>query len=216
MKPKTVAIIPARKGSKRLPGKNRKLFNGKILIDSTVEVALKCKFLDLIVVVSDDPKIIDYYIDHPNVMVMVEPGEIAQDYSEAWEVVEYVVETVYGQNALWEDIRVIYLQPTSPLRIYSDVLFAWEMYKNLLEPIASITYIDQWNYKLNGAIYISSYRSLMNHHGLWRHVEYFYKMPKNRSVNIDTQEDWNLAKKYLQERIRKTQEKEKEKKAQLH
>ena len=54
-----IAIIPARGGSKRLPKKNLKRLNGKPLIVYTIVSALKCKYLDEIIVSSDDKKILE-------------------------------------------------------------------------------------------------------------------------------------------------------------
>ena len=52
-----IAIIPARGGSKGLPGKNIKELNGKPLIAYTIECALQSKYIDHVVVSTDDPKI---------------------------------------------------------------------------------------------------------------------------------------------------------------
>lgn len=202
MKPKTIAIIPARKNSKRLPGKNRKFLNGEPLLQYTIDVALECKFIDQIIFVSDDTVLLfemDQRYDH-KIWCVSEPTEIAQDSSQAWEVVKYVIERCFGTSLDW-NMHIIYLQPTSPLRTYSDLLLVWDTYERLNEPIASIVYIDKWNYKLNGAIYISPYYHIIRNKTLWENTYHFYKMPQNRSVNIDTKEDWDLAEKYLQGKI---------------
>lgn len=191
---KTIAIIPARKNSKRLPGKNRKSLNGKMLMDYTVEVAMKCEFIDEVVVITDDPWIQGYYLGYRDITIIDEPEEIAQDDSEAWGVVRFAIERI-GQQ--FDNPNVIYLQPTSPLRTSIDMLNAWDMYRKIDSPIASIVYVNKWNYKLNGAIYISPYSWIIKSLSLWKHVHHFYKMPKERSINIDTQEDWNEAKRLL-------------------
>ena len=54
-----IAIIPARGGSKRLPGKNILDLAGKPLIAWTIEAALNSKYIDKIVVSTDDEKILD-------------------------------------------------------------------------------------------------------------------------------------------------------------
>ena len=202
MKPKTIAIIPARKNSKRLPGKNRKFLNGEPLLQYTIDVALKCKFIEHIIFISDDTLLLfemEQQYDH-KIWYVPEPPEIAQDDSQAWEIVKYVIERCFGTSHD-KNMHIIYLQPTSPLRSYSDLLLAWDMYQRLNEPITSIVYIDHWNYKLNGAIYISPYYKIIGAKTLWKNVWHFYKMPQSRSVNIDTQEDWDLAEKYLQGKI---------------
>jgi len=54
-----VGIIPARAGSRGVPGKNKKLLYGKPLIQWTIEAALKSKILSQVIVTSDDEEILD-------------------------------------------------------------------------------------------------------------------------------------------------------------
>jgi N-acylneuraminate cytidylyltransferase len=54
----TLAVIPARGGSTRIPGKNKRLLNGKPLVAWTIEAALKALTIDVVLVSSDDPEII--------------------------------------------------------------------------------------------------------------------------------------------------------------
>ena len=56
----SIAFIFARKGSKRIKNKNMKIINGKPLIDYTLKFIKKIKFIDTIVVSTDDEKIINY------------------------------------------------------------------------------------------------------------------------------------------------------------
>ena len=56
---RVLAIIPARGGSKGVPGKNIKLLSGKPLIEYTTQVALQSKLLTKVLVSSDDDKIIE-------------------------------------------------------------------------------------------------------------------------------------------------------------
>lgn len=197
---KTIALIPARKGSKRLPGKNRKLLLGKPLIEYTVEVALKCDFIDVIIVISDDPWIQSYYLGYKRITVIDAPESISQDDSQAWEVVNYVLKLFYPSGRSPEIIDVIYLQPTSPLRDARDIKLAWEMYQNNYgDSITSVTYKDKWTYKLNGAIYISPHYMILSYKSLWKQANHLYIMPKERSVDIDTIEDWNEAERILKQ-----------------
>ena len=59
MKKKIIAIIPARKNSTRLKNKNFKKFNGRPLIQWTVETAVKSKYIDKVLVSSDSIKILN-------------------------------------------------------------------------------------------------------------------------------------------------------------
>ena len=61
---KVVAIIPARRNSQRLPKKNKRILCGKSVIKYTIDEAIKCTFLDEIVISTNDPDIFDYYLDY--------------------------------------------------------------------------------------------------------------------------------------------------------
>ena len=78
-----VAIIPARAGSKRLPGKNWKLLCGKPLICWTIEQAIKCKFIDEIIVSTDALEIMEIcqqqYAYENRFRLVDRPKELAED-----------------------------------------------------------------------------------------------------------------------------------------
>ncbi len=109
---KVVAIIPARKGSKRLPGKNKRELCGKPLIEYTIEETLKCAFIDEIIITSDDIDILG--ISHKYLWKKIRfsnrPEKLAQDDTPIDDVVLHELET-------YSDLTtVILLQPTTPLR----------------------------------------------------------------------------------------------------
>ncbi len=225
MKPKTIAIIPARKGSKRLPGKNRKLLNGVPLIDYTLNVAIACQFIDEIIVITDDLWIKAYCLGYKGISRIIdEPEEIAQNSSQAWEVVKYVMEFLISDKRERDNTTIIYLQPTSPLRTDEDLSEAYDLFNaNYREPVASVVYkrdmdtiYDKWDYMLNGAIYITPYHEVINCESLWRQAKHLYVMPSRHSVNIDYQLDLDSAewiiqgnKDVLQRKTSKIQKQEK-------
>lgn len=61
--PFSLAIIPARKGSKRLPGKNIRPFCGKPLVQWSIEAAQASKSVDRVLVTSDDPEVLSIRVD---------------------------------------------------------------------------------------------------------------------------------------------------------
>ena len=87
---KVLGIIPARGGSKRIPGKNKKDFCGKPLINYIIEAAKNAELLDAIVVNSDDEDIINIAKLHSGIIAMTRPEEISQDHTKA---IEYVHQT---------------------------------------------------------------------------------------------------------------------------
>jgi CMP-N-acetylneuraminic acid synthetase len=132
--------------------------------------------------------------NNPSIRVIKEPEEIAQDKSEAWEIVEYTVEYLDLQM---ENPIIVYLQPTSPLRHSGDVLHCMDIYEGMKVPVTTAYREskdhDPWRYNLNGAVYVTSFNEIMEAKSLWKHAELLYIMPKDRSVNIDTMEDFLLA-----------------------
>jgi len=125
---KILAIIPARGGSKGVPGKNIRLLNGKHLICHTIEEALKSKYLDRVFVSTDDA-VIARISSNCGANVIQRPQELAQDDSSIIDVIFHAIEVVKDEFTFIPDI-VIRLQPTSPLRDVNDIDAAIELYIN--------------------------------------------------------------------------------------
>ncbi len=106
------AIIPARKNSKRLPGKNMLLLDNRPLIDFSVKYALRHKdILDKIIITTDDEKILDFYKTHRNILLHKRPPELAEDDTPTIDAVRECV-----LNVPVESDYIVLLQPTNPLR----------------------------------------------------------------------------------------------------
>ena len=108
-KKKYIAVILARGGSKRLPRKNLKKLNGKPLIVHSIMSALKCKYIDEIIVSSDDKKILRLSKKY-GVKVVERPKYLSSDKAKSSDALRHAI-----KNNLTFDY-VILLQPTSPLR----------------------------------------------------------------------------------------------------
>jgi len=112
---KVLAIIPARNGSKRLPGKNKKLLGGKPLILWTIESALNSIVVDSVIVSTNDPNIAAMASTFDNVLPLMRPEDLAQDDSTSIDVALHVLE--HQKKAGHEEFGyVLFLQPTSPFR----------------------------------------------------------------------------------------------------
>jgi CMP-N,N'-diacetyllegionaminic acid synthase len=110
-----IAIIPARGGSKGLPGKNIRDLCGKPLIAWTIEKALKSQYLDAVVVTTDAQEIADIAILHGAEAPFLRPPELASDTATTLQAVEHLLgyyRDVKGQAFDY----VVLLEPTSPLR----------------------------------------------------------------------------------------------------
>ena len=215
-----LAIVPARGGSKRLPRKNVLDLAGKPLIAWTIEAARNSKYIDKIVVSSDDTEILQI-ADDLRVGIIKRPNELAGDTATTFSVIEHVLQQNIGKFDF-----IVLLQPTSPLRNAHHIDEAIELLaqKNAdaiisvceteHSPLWTNTLPEDGNmnfflnseiknkrsqdlpryFRLNGAIYICSVDKLNECQTLLIDKNSFaYKMTISDSVDIDTQLDFTIA-----------------------
>lgn len=124
---KILAIIPARGGSKGLPGKNIKFLCGKPLIAWSIEQAKESKYIDEIFVSTDSKEIADVAENFGVSVPFLRPQELASDMSPSS---EFVIHTVhYYRSKEIEFDYILLLEPTSPLRKKGDIDNAIELLK---------------------------------------------------------------------------------------
>lgn len=109
-----LAVIPARSGSKRLPGKNIKELAGKPLIQWTIESAINCKEVDEIMVSTDDLSIAKLSQQLGVNVPFIRPDYLSQDDSSSMDVVLHSLAYFSEKGQIFD--YVVLLQPTSPLR----------------------------------------------------------------------------------------------------
>jgi CMP-N,N'-diacetyllegionaminic acid synthase len=215
---KVLAIIPARGGSKGVPGKNIKLLSGKPLIAWTITEAKKSKFIDRTIVTTDDDKIIKVSKEWGAEVPFKRPEHLSQDDTPG-------IEPVLHAMDYFKDYEyIVLLQPTSPLRTVEDIDQSIRMcITNDKDSCVSFTesnstpywmyhissdgklkqVIDQKNipyqrqkaekvYELNGAIYVCSAGLLKRSRSFIHEDTLPYIMPQERSVDIDTMEDFHF------------------------
>ncbi|NPA65646.1 MAG: pseudaminic acid cytidylyltransferase [Epsilonproteobacteria bacterium] len=119
-----LCVIPARGGSKRIPKKNIKEFCGKPLITYSIEVALKSKLFDKIVISTDDETIAQVASVYNDVEVQIRPKELSDDYTGTMDVFEYVLE----QNPGFDYACMIYA--TAPFLQEKYLKEGYEKLKN--------------------------------------------------------------------------------------
>ena len=120
-----LAIIPARGGSKRLPRKNILDLSGKPLIAWTIEAALNSKYIDRIVVSTDDQEIANISIKHGAEVPFLRPKSLATDDASSIDTVINVLGEIEIIDQHYE--YIVLLQPTSPLRTEIDIDKAIEL-----------------------------------------------------------------------------------------
>ena len=122
-----LAIIPARKNSKRIKKKNIKILNGKPLIWYSINEAKKVKKIDKIVVSSDDKEIIEYAKKN-NVDSILRPSSISLAETQQEEVIDHAIKYYKKKDLTFK--YIILLQPTSPLRKSIDIIKCMKIIKD--------------------------------------------------------------------------------------
>jgi CMP-N-acetylneuraminic acid synthetase len=231
----TIAIIPARGGSKGIPRKNIRLLGGKPLIAYTIETALKSKYIDIVVVSTEDEEIAGISKKF-GAEVIERPEELAGDESPTIDAIKHVIQTLREKDNYNPDI-VVLLQPTTPLRIVEDINNAVELFLNndcesvvsvcKANPYWCLTIKDKhleptfgWDYfykrrqdllhsySLNGVIYITTIENLNKYNSFFNKKIIPYIMPYERSIDIDEEIDFKLAEFFLRREYEESQNKQ--------
>lgn len=122
---KVLAIIPARGGSKGLPGKNIRPLLGKPLIGWTIEQAKASKYITEIFVSTDSREIADVAETFGVAVPELRPAELASDTAPSSGFVVYTIEKLRREGKEFD--YIILLEPTSPLRKANDLDNAIEL-----------------------------------------------------------------------------------------
>ena len=137
-KPKVIALIPARGGSKSIKKKNIKLLNGKPLIFYTIKAAQKSKLIDRIIVSTDDKKIKKVAIKYGAEVPFMRPKKLSGDNVLDYPVMEHAIKKLNLNNK--KDNVLVFLRPTMPLRTHRDIDLGIKtmLYKKNIKCIRSI------------------------------------------------------------------------------
>lgn len=114
-----IGVIPARAGSKGLPGKNIRLLCGKPLIVWSIEKALKSRYLDVVVVSTDSEDIAAISAKAGADIPFLRPAHLASDTASSYDTIRHVLDH-YAQTGRQFDYTML-LEPTSPLREDNDI-----------------------------------------------------------------------------------------------
>ena len=189
-----MAIIPARAGSVRLPGKNVIEFNGKALIEWTIIAAKDAKLFSRIVVSTDDDIVRAICVDY-HVTVVPQP-KFPQNDLASRNVVRHVLDRFHTMPEY-----CILLQPTSPLRTAKHISAAWkELHKARHRSYNSLVSVNPAN-EVNGAIYIFSSDRILLGDPLYDDRSLRFEMDEKSSVDIDTIDDLYRANSFITESV---------------
>ena len=148
-----IAIIPARGGSKGLPGKNIKKLCGKPLIAHTIEAALQAEGIDRVIVTTDSEEIAKIAKCYGAEVPFLRPAELAGDTSSAIDVYLHAVSYLQGITKTKID-KFMVLLPTAPLRSAKNIEQALREFKEKkATTLISMKEADtpiSWYYQMDG------------------------------------------------------------------
>lgn len=129
-----VAIIPARGGSKRIPGKNLKSFCGKPMIAWAIGYALESKIFDRVIVSTDDERIAEVARAAGAETPFVRPAELADDLTPTVPVIAHAVEACQAMG--WDIEYACCIYPCVPFLRISDLVDAFALMRESDAPFA--------------------------------------------------------------------------------
>lgn len=121
-----LCLIGARKGSQRLPGKNKAHLQGRPLYAWTIKAALETGLFSAIIFSTDDDEIIEGLKDYPQLVADARPKELADPQVSMWEVGEYLLDRYPAASKAAES--VCFLTPCHPFRTADHIRRAYQLY----------------------------------------------------------------------------------------
>ncbi len=224
-----LCVIPARGGSTGLPGKNIKQLMGKPLIAYTIEQAKKSKYIDRVIISTEDEHIAEISKDYNAEVPFKRPVELARDESGMIDVLLHAIKWMEDEVAYKFNILVL-LHVTTPLRNTEDidnciellvgenadnVFSVTEAYRN---PYFNMVEVGSDNkvrlvkggsfltrqsapevFDMNSSIYVWWKDTLTEKKGIFLDKTRTYVMPRERSVDIDEPLDFRIARMLLRD-----------------
>lgn len=228
---KVVCIIPARGGSKGLNGKNIKELLGKPLIAYSIEQAKQSKYIDRVIVSTEDSAIADVSKEYGAEVPFIRPAELATDESGVIGVLLHAVEWI--ENSNYDFQILVLLHATTPLRKTEDIDNSIELlaetkadsvfsvaeayrnpYFNMVEIakdgkvhlVKESAFVTRQSappvFDMNASIYVWWIDVLKKHKKTILGGSKIYIMPRERSVDIDDIMDFSIAEMLLKKEQR--------------
>ena len=216
-----LCVIPARGGSKRIPGKNIKYFHGKPIIAYSIEVAINSGCFDQVVVSTDDLEIAKIAKKYGAAVPYIRPSNISDDYTGTNAVVKHAIQWFFEQGEKVEYACCIYatapfLQPKyiqdgfkniqkgvcdfsfSVTTFTFPVQRSLRIKDNCVEPIWPEFILERSQdleeaYHDAGQFYWGTSKAFTNEHELFSSGSLPLVIPRYLTQDIDTLEDWKRA-----------------------
>lgn len=214
---KILAVIPARGGSKGVPYKNIREISGKPLIAWVIEAAKKSSYIDRLVLSSDDDMIIKKAIEWGCEVPFKRPHELALDESRTTDAVLHAIDNISGYDIIVvlqptsplveaNDIdccikKMIGTNAKSCVSMTEPDKSPYWMFKanedtGMVTPLMDGSFFNRRRQDLpvvlipNGAVYVAFIDWLRLNKSFYGQETTFHVMPRDRSVDIDTEMDF--------------------------
>lgn len=225
-----LAIVPARGGSKRLPGKNLRILSGKPLVRHTLDAVEESGCFQRVLLSSDDPEI----LKQAKRYAVVEPALRPEDLSGDFVTALTLVNTIVAKPEIQAEFDVIaLLLPTAPFRTAKHIQEGFDLLTDEVDGVISLTTYefppqlgvtleggsvksvfepsplitgntrsqDQATiYRPNGAFYIQWMKKFLVNQNFWKGKVCGYVMDRMDSIDIDNQIDLEYAEFLLSKR----------------
>jgi CMP-N,N'-diacetyllegionaminic acid synthase len=127
--PSAIALVPARGGSKRVPGKNVRPLAGHPLMAYTLSAARQSGVFTDVVVSTDSPETADIAVRYGGEIPFLRPAAMAEDLSPDIDWIEYTLTRLRGMGRAYDCFSI--LRPTSPFRQPDTIRRAWTRFASL-------------------------------------------------------------------------------------
>lgn len=213
-----LAIVPARGGSKGLPRKNVLDLAGQPLIGWTLAAAAESAYLDRCIVSTDDDEIAEVARRHGGDVPFMRPADLATDDADTFDAIRHAIERLpgYGITVILQPtspLRItadidraieLMVQQDAPSCVSvvepaKSPFWSYRIDGHRLRPLFDAQYSRMRRqalppaYALNGAVYVASTPWLLAHGNCLGDDTVAYVMPAERSIDIDTAFDLELA-----------------------
>jgi N-acylneuraminate cytidylyltransferase len=222
-----ICVIPARGGSKRIKKKNIKFFLGKPIIAWSIEMAIESNCFDKIIVSTDDNKIANIAKKYGADVPFMRPKKISGDFTETTAVISHAVKWQIKNDKKPEYVCCIYptapFIKSSDLKNGLKILKKTRM--NYVFPVTNFAYPIQRSFKINknktlqfffpkyhnyrsqdldeafhdaGQFYWGFVDSWLKNKAIISKKSFTMFIPRSRALDIDTNEDWEIAEKMFE------------------
>ena len=214
-----ICMIPARGGSKRIPSKNIKAFNGKPIIAYSIEAALESNCFDQVIVSTDDNEIAEVARTYGAKVPFIRPAKLSNDYAGTIPVIKHTIEWLEGHNNTIDNVCCLYatapfIQSQTISKAFQQLLeskadycfsvtsFSFPIQRSIRitqDDKVSMFYPDNFNvrsqdleeaYHDAGQFYWGKAQAFKDELPIFSEAASPYILPRYLVQDIDTTEDW--------------------------